>query len=153
IPSGGPEAGLRQEGPVTPVRRPAAVAATVAQDSAHFIAGPPITRPASFFGREREVRRIFGLWQRPPLQNAAVIGPRGGGKTSLLMYLRSVATAGRLRPGQRGDFLRDPQRYRFVFADFQDPRLGTREGLLRHLLQELGLPASGTCSLENFIDL
>ena len=42
-----------------------------------FIAGPPLTHPRQFFGRERELRRLFQLWQSPPLQNAAVVGPRG----------------------------------------------------------------------------
>ncbi|HEX6386029.1 MAG TPA: BTAD domain-containing putative transcriptional regulator, partial [Anaerolineae bacterium] len=44
-------------------------------DPPPFIAGPPITHPARFFGREYELKRLFNLFRRLPLQNAAVIGP------------------------------------------------------------------------------
>jgi len=66
--------------------------------SVTFIAGPPITHPRHFFGRTRELRRLFGLWQQAPLQNAAIIGPRRSGKTSLLNYLRTITAAG-IAPG------------------------------------------------------
>ena len=39
---------------------------------APFTAGPPIAHPRSFFGRDRELKRIFGLWRRFPLQNAVI---------------------------------------------------------------------------------
>jgi hypothetical protein len=104
-----------------------------AGESASFSAGPPIAHPRHFFGRERELRRLFNLWQRPPLQNAALIAPRRAGKTSLLLHLAQITAtpSEQLRPGQRADWLPAPERYRWVFVDFQDPRLGRREGLLR----------------------
>ncbi len=70
---------------------------------ARFSAGPPIAHPRSFFGRARELKRLFNLWQRSPLQNAAIIGPRRAGKTSLLLYLANITTTPpeQLRPGQR----------------------------------------------------
>ena len=37
--------------------------------------------------------------------------------------------------------------------DFQDPRVGTREGLLRHMLTGLGLGVPQPCSLERFLDI
>jgi hypothetical protein len=106
-----------------------------------FVAGPPITEPHRFFGRGRDLRRLFALWQRPPLQNAAIIGARRSGKTSLLHYLMQIPTAPpeALRSGQRHDWLPDPARYRWVYVDFQDPRLNSREGLLCYLLTRLGL--------------
>lgn len=120
-----------------------------------FFAGPPIEEPRHFFGRERELRRLFGLWQRLPLQNAALIGPSRSGKTSLLRYLRAVTTTPpeQLRPGQRGDWLAEPERYRWVFVDFQDPRLRNQEGLLRYLLTGLRLTVPSTCGMSQFMEI
>src|SRR3569832_801233 len=53
-----------------------------------FITGPTITHPRNFFGRQRELKRLFDLLKRYPLQNAAIIGKRRSGKTSLLHYLK-----------------------------------------------------------------
>ncbi len=120
-----------------------------------FIAGPPITHPAHFFGREREVRRLFHLLRQPPLQNAAIIGPRRSGKTSLLHYLKQVTTTAPalLRPSQEHNWLADPGRYRWVFVDFQDARLGSCQGLLRHMLAEMALPVPARCDLDAFLDI
>lgn len=119
-----------------------------------FIVGPPIPQPRRFFGRERELTRLFTLWKRLPLQNAAIIGPGRSGKTSLLLHLRRLSTtpAGHLRDGQRADWLQRPERYQWLFADFHDPRLGTRAGFLRHLLLHLGLAIPDPCDLEHFLD-
>jgi hypothetical protein len=122
--------------------------------AATFIAGPPITHPRQFFGRSGIVARIFSLLRRLPLQNSAIIGPRRSGKTSLLHYLRAVTTtpAAHLRPGQRNDWLPEPQRYRWVLVDFQDARLGRMEGLLRYLLGALQLPIPAPCTLDRCLD-
>lgn len=121
-----------------------------------FIAGPPISQPRHFFGRTYELTRLFGLWKRPnvPLQNAAVVGPRGSGKTSLLLYLQSITTtpADQLRPGQRHDWLPRPERYQWHFVDFRNPQLGTQNGLLRYLLVCLGLSAPDVCPLDYFVE-
>ena len=126
-----------------------------AEDASPFIAGPPIMHPRGFFGREREIRRIFGLLKQLPLQNAAIIGPRRSGKTSLLQYLKNITVtpSDQLRAGQRNDWLPQPERYRWVFVDFQDPRVGSREGLLRHLLTSLDLAVPAPCDLERFLDV
>jgi TIR domain len=120
-----------------------------------FVAGPPITQPRHFFGRERELRRLFGLWQAPPLQNAAIVGPRRSGKTSLLLYLQCITTTqpAHLRSGHRDDWLPEPTRYRWVFVDFQDIRLGSRDGLLRYLLRSLSLPVPTPCDLDRFMEV
>ena len=120
-----------------------------------FLAGPPITHPYYFFGRQRELRRLFNLLKRRPLQNAAIIGPRRSGKTSLLNYLARITTfpTGQLRPDQRTDWLPNPQQYRWILVDFQDSRLGSREGLLRHLLNHLQLPIPDPCNLDHFLDI
>jgi hypothetical protein len=120
-----------------------------------FVVGPPVTASRQFFGRERELTRIFGLWQRFPLQHMAVIGPKRSGKTSLLHYAKNITRAApaELRPGQRTDWLAQPERYRWVFVDFQDARMGKLDRLLRHLLTSLNMPTPTPCSLDTFMDV
>ncbi len=119
-----------------------------------FIAGPPIIHPARFFGRERELKRLSNLLKQLPLQNAAIVGPRRSGKTSLLHYLKNIGAAGpeQLRSGQRASWIPEPGRYRWIFVDFQNTQLGTRDGLLRHILNGLGLTPPQPCDLDRFID-
>jgi hypothetical protein len=120
-----------------------------------FVAGPPVTVPRQFFGRERELEYIFGLWRRFPLQNVTVIGPKRSGKTSLLHYLSKITRTAQaeLRPGQRTGWLPQPDRYRWVFIDFQDVRMGSRDRLLRHILTGLGMPVPDLCNLDLFMDI
>lgn len=120
-----------------------------------FVVGSPIMHPRSFFGRERELKRLFNLFKYIPLQNAAIIGPRRSGKTSLLQQLRNLTTISseQLRIQQRLNWLPQPERYRWIFVDFQDTRLGNREGLLRYLLTELDLTMPIPCDLDHFLDL
>ncbi|MCB0191464.1 MAG: ATP-binding protein [Anaerolineae bacterium] len=120
-----------------------------------FVVGPPIMHPRYFFGRERELKRLFNLWKRRPLQNAAIIGNRRSGKTSLLFYLKHITTTPieQLRVGQRTDWLSEPERYNWIYVDFQDPRLGNPEMLLRYLLSCMGLSAPTPCSLGRFLDV
>jgi DNA-binding SARP family transcriptional activator len=106
-----------------------------------FIAGPPITNPSHFFGRERELKRLGSMLRQRPLQNAAIIGPRRSGKTSLLHYLRL------------SDWLPQASGYRWIFVDFQDARLGRQETLLRTLITEMGLDVPEPCHLESFMDV
>lgn len=127
------------------------------ETAAAFIAGPPLTHPRHFFGRDYELTRLFGLWRQTavPMQNAALIGPRGCGKTSLLLYLQQIhrVPAGELRPGQRRDWLPGAEGYRWAFVDFRNPLLGTRAGLLRYLLTALDLPVPAPCDLERFVEV
>ena len=62
-----------------------------------------------------------------------------------------MTPAQHLRPGQRTDWLLEPERYHWIFVDFLDPRLGSREVLLRYLLACLRRPASIPCDLERFL--
>ena len=129
-------------------------AGVVEEPLATFVAGPPIMHPRAFFGREVLVRRIFGLLKRPPLQNAVIIGPRRSGKSSLLNYLRAITRTPtpQLRPGQRNDWLDRPERVQWVLVNFQDARLSTKEGLLRHILAGLGLSLPEPYTLDRFLD-
>lgn len=127
---------------------------TAVRTESPFIVGNPITRPHQFFGRERVIKRLFNLLKTHPLQNAAIIGAKRSGKTSLLNYLRAITTtpAEQLRPGQRNDWLPNPGSYRWVFINFQDPRAQTRQGLMQQLLAGMELPVPPSLSLEHFMD-
>jgi hypothetical protein len=96
------------------------------------------------------------LWRQTaaPLQNGAIIGPRGSGKTSLLLYLQAIANAPahRLRPGQRRDWLPQPDQYRWVYVDFRNPQLGARRGLLDYILTSLELSGGGDGRLDRFVE-
>ncbi|MEM7530871.1 MAG: BTAD domain-containing putative transcriptional regulator [Chloroflexota bacterium] len=122
---------------------------------AQFITGPPITQPHLFFGRNEALTRIFGWWQEAPLAHVALIGLRRSGKTSLLRYLQSITTTDErhLRPNQKQDWLTWPETYRWVWIDFQDPRMRNQERLLQHMLRGFGLDAPADCSLETFMDI
>ncbi len=124
------------------------------QPSQPFIAGPPITHPAQFFGRQRELKRLCHLVRRPPLQNGAIIGPRRSGKTSLLRFLHTISqvSAAQRRPDQKADWLPQPGQQRWIFVDFQDPRLGGREPLMRYLLNQMEIPVPDPCYVEDFLD-
>ncbi|MGF1514064.1 MAG: ATP-binding protein [Elainellaceae cyanobacterium] len=119
-----------------------------------FIIGPPITHPRQFFGRRRVLKRLFNLLKKHPLQNAAIIGQRRSGKTSLLNYVRTITTmpAEELRPGQKSDWLPHPEAYRWIFVDFQDARMTQRQGLLRYLLESMDLRVPEPCDLERFME-
>jgi hypothetical protein len=126
-----------------------------ANRSTPFITGNPITEPRYFFGRERELKRIFGILDGKPLQNVAIVGPKRIGKTSLLHYLQRITMtpAADLRPGQRQDWLKRPELYRWVFVDFQDVQVQSESGLLGHILRSLKIPLPPTCNLESFMAL
>jgi hypothetical protein len=118
-----------------------------------FIAGMPIDQPRNFFGRQKELKRLFNLLKTQPLQNAAIIGQRKSGKTSLLNYLRHITTAekNKLRSGQKTNWLSKPQNYRWIFVDFQDVRMAHQEKLLRYLLESMELSIPEPCNLEQFM--
>ena len=119
-----------------------------------FTIGPPISEPRYFFGRTYELRRIFDLFRRFPLQNVALIGMKRSGKTSLLHYLRyiTIIAAEQVRPGQYTAWLPQPDQYRWIFVDFQDARMSIRERLLRYLLVNMEIPVPEPCDLTNFLD-
>lgn len=125
------------------------------EETSAFITGTPITNPRYFFGRQKELKRLFNLLQRPPLQNAAIIGKRRSGKTSLLHYLKNITTTPteQLRPGQKSDWLPSPENSRWIFVDFQDSRLQSREGLLRYILECLKMSVPSPCDLDRFMDV
>ncbi len=121
--------------------------------SSPFVIGPPITEPHQFFGREYILKRIFDVWKYMPLQHIAIVGLKRSGKTSLLHYLRRIIDTPleQLRPKQRNNWLSPG--YQWVFVDFQDPRMGYQESLLRYILIELDMPVPEPCDLVSFMEL
>lgn len=124
------------------------------ENDSPFITGTPIAQPRHFFGRQKVLKRLFNLLKTHPLQNAAIIGQRRSGKTSLLNYLRTITTtpANQLRPEQKSDWLPHPESYRWIFVDFQDARMAHRETLLDYLLKAMELPIPTPCNLERFME-
>ena len=125
------------------------------REDSHFVTGSPITHPRHFFGRNKELKRLFNLLKRHPLQNAAIIGKRRIGKTSLLHYLKNITTTPveELRSDQKSDWLPNPERYKWIFVDFQDPRMASKERFLSHILENLRIEIPENCNLDNFMDL
>jgi hypothetical protein len=150
-----PPAAVRSTDPLPPLA-PTPGAPNLSEPTANpFTIGPPITEPRYFFGRSYELKRIFDLLKRFPLQNVAIIGLKRSGKTSLLHYLGQITTVAtsQVRPSQRMDWLPQPEQYRWIFVDFQDARMCYRERLLRYLLTSLSLPVPEPCDLAGFLDV
>ncbi|WDD35658.1 ATP-binding protein [Nostoc sp. UHCC 0926] len=124
-------------------------------EASPFITGPPITQPRYFFGREKELKRLFNLLKRHPLQNSAIIGKKRSGKTSLLHYLKNITTtpAEKLRPQQKSDWLPHPENYHWIFVDLQDARMQNRASLLKYILESLKMQVSTPCDLDHFMNV
>jgi hypothetical protein len=120
-----------------------------------FVCGPPIAHPGGFFGRELELKRIYSIWNRLPLQHVAVIGPRRSGKTSLLHFLERIhlTPPDQLRPGQARQWLADLESHRVVFIDFQDARLQSPAAVLEYILGQIGVRAPAPCTLAAFASI
>lgn len=125
------------------------------EETSPFITGSPIKHPSRFFGRQRELKRLFQIIKRHPLQNAAIIGKRRIGKTSLLHYLKNITVTPKeeLRQQQKSDWLSHPEIYKWIFVDFQDSRMSSKENFLNHILENLNLKVPTPCDLDNFMNV
>ncbi len=96
-----------------------------------FTYGNPIRDPHRFFGREWEVKQIFGRLQNKEFESSSVVGERRIGKTSLLNYLGD--------PGIRAVQGLGPEHCTFVYVDLQmvDATMGPDQ-LWRWLLTLMG---------------
>jgi hypothetical protein len=105
--------------------------------------------PTQIVGRAREMRQIFNWWNKSPMQDGIITGPRRSGKTSLLRYLEQSLKHGHaLLPGGAS--------YRVISIDFSLSRLCQIQPLLKHLLHGLGLDepeVPDSCDLETFMDI
>jgi hypothetical protein len=110
-----------------------------------FFAGK-ITNPEQFVGREKELKKIFGYLDTAhtgQIQHASVVGQRRIGKSSLLYHLSQVYSTQ----------LSGHKNYRFIYLDLDNPNCHRLFGLLRYILDKLGLPAPAQPTLERFYDL
>ncbi len=85
-----------------------------------------IRRPAEFFGRSREVAKIFSRIGASRPQSISLVGDRRIGKSSLLYHISN--------PEVRARFLDRPESYAFVFIDLQQKRRLTASEFFRELL-------------------
>jgi serine/threonine-protein kinase len=84
-----------------------------------------IKDPGQFFGRAREVAKIFSRIGASRPQSISVVGERRIGKSSLLYYINN--------PDTRGRFLDRPEAYAFAFIDLQQKRRLTLNEFFKEL--------------------
>lgn len=89
-----------------------------------FRCGRPITNPAEFYGRTRELNRLRGHLRQ--LHWVSIVGPRGIGKTSLLLYLSNPLAATALGL--------DPAQYTMTYVDAQGLESLDAEHWYQHLI-------------------
>ncbi|HEU4387791.1 MAG TPA: protein kinase [Blastocatellia bacterium] len=85
-----------------------------------------IKNPAEFFGRAREVAKIFSRISASRPQSIAVVGDRRIGKSSLLYFIG--------HPEVRARYLDRPEAYAVVLVDLQQKRKLTVAEFFRELL-------------------
>lgn len=89
-----------------------------------------IKDPAQFYGRPREVARIFSRLGASRPQSISIVGERRIGKSSLLYYISN--------PDIRAKYLDRPESYTFVFIDLQQRRKISMPELFRELGTAIG---------------
>ena len=125
------------------------------QRQAFFVTDSPIHRPQLFFGRHYEIRHILQLLSGYPLQNAAIVGQRRSGKTSLLKHLVEITKVPgqALRPNQPPECRSFPTQLNWILIDFQNIYYQSLKNLVHYLLVKMGLPSNGETQLEDCIQL
>src|SRR6266478_963238 len=88
-----------------------------------------IRDPAQFFGRAREVSKIFSRIGASRPQSISVVGERRIGKSSLLHYINN--------PQVRARHFDQPESYAFVFIDLQQKRRLTLTEFFKELFAQL----------------
>jgi hypothetical protein len=76
-----------------------------------FTYGNPISDPARFFGRSREVEQVFNRLRNAEAESSSIVGGRRIGKSSLLNYMA--------HPDVRRRYGMDSDRSTFVYVDLQ----------------------------------
>jgi hypothetical protein len=97
-----------------------------------------LTDPTWFYGRERELRRLFAFLNKPSPQNVSIVGQRRIGKSWLLQAVT-------LDQALRAQYLDEPDQYTFIYWDLQsEPHLSPAHFfrrlvglLLKHIPQHL----------------
>ena len=76
-----------------------------------FTYGNPISDPARFYGRAREVEQVFSRLRNAEAESSSLVGERRVGKTSLLNHLA--------HPSVRRRYALDSAEFIFVYVDLQ----------------------------------
>jgi serine/threonine-protein kinase len=108
-----------------------------------------IKNPLEFYGREREIRRIFSRISSSHPQCISIIGERKIGKSSLLYFLNHEDT--------RKKWLKNPESYVFLLIDLQERTEDLSfssffQFIFRSLTDQLGtdvVPSSALDSIGN----
>lgn len=88
-----------------------------------------IQDPEQFFGRAREVSKIFSRIGASRPQSISVVGERRIGKSSLLHYINNLQV--------RSQHLDQPESYAFAFIDLQQKRRLTLTEFFKELFAQL----------------
>ncbi len=113
----------------------------------------PIENPCSFFGRSRELRTLLGWLSRTPMHNAAILGSRLAGKTSLLRQLCHICAGASLRADQHSELPAQLPHLRIVYVDFEIPHMLRQTGLFNHILTSLDVPVTSALRLDDFVEI
>jgi len=84
---------------------------------------------AHFFGRKGEINNIYTRLGAAQPQSIAIVGDRRVGKSSLLYFIS--------HPSNRARYLPNPERFAFVFLDFQMRRNITISDFFERLFEQL----------------
>lgn len=88
-----------------------------------------IKDPAQFFGRRREIGKIFSRLGASRPQSISIVGERRIGKSSLLYHIS--------HPQIRARYLDNPELYVFALIDFQQKRSITQSEFFGELLKSI----------------
>ncbi|MCZ6680046.1 MAG: AAA family ATPase [Candidatus Poribacteria bacterium] len=94
-----------------------------------------IKDPREFYGRKREITRIYSRLSASHPQCISIVGDRRIGKSSLLNYIYHEAN--------RAKYLNPPDDFVFVFIDLQEERVGTLSDFFDHLFEFLNEALDG----------
>lgn len=113
----------------------------------------PIENPRLFFGRSRELRTLLGWLSRRPMHNAAILGSRLAGKTSLLRQICHLRGGALLRPEQRAELPSVLPRPKLVYVDFEISHMLKQTRLLNYILNALDLSTHESTGLDDFFEI
>ncbi|MBM3236612.1 hypothetical protein FJZ31_09975 [Candidatus Poribacteria bacterium] len=92
-----------------------------------------------FYGRQREVARIYSRIGAAQPQSVSIVGTRRIGKSSLLNFIYQEAN--------REKYLKNPQQYKFLFIDFQERKKITLPEFFRSFFELLSREFHGALKI------
>jgi transcriptional regulator with XRE-family HTH domain len=103
--------------------------------SSPFSIGAAIPHPHYFHGRKEIIGKLAKLWRSMPMQNAAIIGHSGMGKTSLFRYLMQITDlVYRLESATDIDNRKTVPDVDWLYLDLSNPRLDKASDIYRAML-------------------